>query len=85
MWYMRVESSDHGDTVRRFPFSGLWTFFLCHCEDFSLNFSCKLGPLVAIYYDEIRVFGYPFLQGIGGRAYSSQSQYLSVRDALFQG
>ena len=27
---IQVESSDQVDTVGRFPFSGLWTFFLCH-------------------------------------------------------
>ena len=80
MW---VECSDQGDTIGRFPFSGLYTFFLCQCEDV-LHFSLNFGLLVVTCYKEISVFNYPFLQCISGRAYSSQSQCLAVWDALFK-
>ena len=61
----------------------VYTFFLCHCKEV-LHFSYNLGPLVATCYKEISVFGYAFVQSIGGRAYLSQSQCLAVLDALFK-
>ena len=46
-----------------------------------MHFTYNLGPLVATCYKEISTFGYPFLQGIGGRVYLSQC--LAVLDSLF--